>query len=497
MSNAVAGDGVTVASGSGGLSSADVGTNQITSLGTLTLGGSGATNYNLAGATGAVIIQPLAVTLSGERPYDGTAVASASLLTILTNDDGTNLGLSGTAQLAGPGAGLENIIDFSPLMLTGSAATNYTLEGASGTVTIDPLLLTITPNPTNKAYGQTLIFDPTSFAVSGTLLGSESVSAVTLASPGSAVNAPVAGSPYPIFASGAVGVGGFEASNYQITYNTNLLTVGPLTVILDGSRSYDATTNAEATILSISNAVPGDDVNLASGTAGLASANAGTNVITSLGTLVLGGATSGNYTLAGANGSVVINPLPVTLSGARPYDGTSSVDASLLTILTNYDGTNLSLSGTALLASSGAGLENIVDFSGLLLSGSAATNYTLTDASGTVAIGPIAVILEGARTYDGSTNALATSLEVSNALAGDLVTVASGSGGLASADVGTNIITSLGTLALGGPQGSNYTLAGAGGAVTISPLPVTLTGTRPYDGTNTTDASVLTIEIQL
>jgi hypothetical protein len=78
------------------------------------------------------------------------------------------------------------------------------------------------------------------------------------------------------------------------------------------------------------------------------------------------------------------------------------------------------------------------------------------------------VVLTGTRAYDGTTNAAFGILSVSNAVSGDNVTVASGSGGLSAAAVGTSSITSPGSLALGGTAAGNYTLTGAGGSVIIT-----------------------------
>src|SRR5208282_992775 len=112
----------------------------------------------------------------------------------------------------------------------------------------------------------------------------------------------------------------------------------------------------------------------------------GTNAITSVGTLALGGTAAGNYTLIGASGAVVVTPLPVILTGTRPYDGTATALASILTISNNLDGANLTLTGSATLAGASVALQDITDFTGLALGGAAATNYTLTGASGSVTI---------------------------------------------------------------------------------------------------------------
>jgi hypothetical protein len=214
---------------------------------------------------------------------------------------------------------------------------------------------------------------------------------LTLTSSGGVSNAPVSGSPYTIIPSAAVAASGatnFNPANYTITYNTNSLTVNPLPVILTGTQVYNSTTNAYASTLSVSNKVSGDDVSVTNGPGGMASADIGTNTITSLGSLALAGSTSGNYSLAGASGSVIVTPLEVTLIGTRPYDGTNDASSSILTVVTNYDGANLTLaSGNAVLASANVGVQPIVSVGTLALGGSADGNYTLTGATlGTVTI---------------------------------------------------------------------------------------------------------------
>ncbi len=108
-----------------------------------------------------------------------------------------------------------------------------------------------------------------------------------------------------------------------------------------------------------------------------------------------GGTESNNYTLSEAGGSVIVTPLPVVLTGTRLYDGTATAQASILTISNDLDGADLTLSGSATLADTNAGSQSVTDFTGLALNGSAATNYTLTGASGSVTIisTPLAVTL--------------------------------------------------------------------------------------------------------
>src|SRR5678815_5777978 len=90
-----------------------------------------------------------------------------------------------------------------------------------GTLTVDKAGLDITADDRTKTYGQTVTFAGTEFSSTG-LLNSDAVSSVTLASAGAAATATVAGSPYDITASNAVGTG---LGNYTITYHKGTLTV--------------------------------------------------------------------------------------------------------------------------------------------------------------------------------------------------------------------------------------------------------------------------------
>src|SRR5439155_19330399 len=72
-----------------------------------------------------------------------------------------------------------------------------------------------------KIYGQTVTFLGTEFTTNG-LASGDSVTSVTLTSAGAAATATVAGSPYSIVPSAAVGTG---LSNYNITYVNGSLTV--------------------------------------------------------------------------------------------------------------------------------------------------------------------------------------------------------------------------------------------------------------------------------
>ena len=147
-----------------------------------------------------------------DRIVTATAVASSG---------GTISG--GSTQWAGTIATFK--ANTSTLGLSGSAATNYTWVGATGSVTVTPKALTVTATNQSKTYGQTMTFGSgaTQFTSSG-LLNGETIGSVTLACGGGGATAGVAGSPYPLMP-GAATEGTFAANNYAIQYVAGTLTV--------------------------------------------------------------------------------------------------------------------------------------------------------------------------------------------------------------------------------------------------------------------------------
>ncbi len=104
----------------------------------------------------------------------------------------------------------------------GGSTSNYVFSYVSGTLTINPAALTITPNNQTKTVGTTFNFTGTEFTTSG-LINGDTVTNVTLNSSGASAGAAVG--TYDITGSEATGTG---LGNYTITYNTGTLTVNGL-----------------------------------------------------------------------------------------------------------------------------------------------------------------------------------------------------------------------------------------------------------------------------
>ena len=293
------------------------------SQGTLTLTSANG-DYVIAFATplsNAYVINPLALTLSGSRAYDGTTGAAAASLAFGNNLDGANLTLSGTGTLTGKDVGSYGFVSSAGLSLGGSAAANYTLVNiaANGsTVTITPAALTVSPLANqSKIYGTN---DPTLlFSVSG-LEGSDGASLLTgaLSRSGFGTLAGEQAGNYAII-SGDLSAG----SNYAISLTAQNFAINPAPLKLaanaqsktygtnDPNLTYAATGLVNATV----DGVALNDTGVLTGS--LSRTQYGTVAGEQVGGYAIGqGSVSANanYTLSFTGNTLTINPAALTVA---------------------------------------------------------------------------------------------------------------------------------------------------------------------------------------
>ena len=460
------------------------GTTTSTNAGNYLLSGSeaSASGYIITyGATAVdLTVNPLAVTLTGSRTYNGGTSIAAGSLTLTNGVSGAtaaSIGLTGTGTVASANvsAGAQ------ALNLTGLSVSNsnYTVTGGSGTATINPLAVTLTGSQTYNGLT----------TVTAALTASNKVSGDTLT---------VTGTPTGTLASANAGAEAMSSlsglslsnSNYTLTGGTGTVTVNPLAVTLTGTQTYNGLTGALASGLTVTNAIAGDTVGLA-GTGVLASKNAGSEALTSTAGALSGlSVSNSNYTVTGASGTVDV--LRLALSGTIGT-GSSTYGSTLAPGTANF--TNAVAGdalGTATIAVNTAGLTStsghltagthtgIETVSGL--SGADAGNYTFAGVTGNYTVTPLALggtIGAGSSTY-GSALAPGTA-SLTGSIGGDVLgtaTVGVNTAGLTSTSghliAGTH--TGIETVnALGGADASNYTFASVTGTYTVSPL--SLSGT--------------------
>jgi hypothetical protein len=232
------------------------------------------------------------------------AVTATTLPSVAVSGGGITPGTTASLQIVS--GELDLVVSLLPTTTTFSSSVNPSTYG--GSVTFTATLKTNGVTVGNAASNYVFKVDGVALATSVVTGGSATFTTTNLTAAAHSLTAE--------YSSDAI---------YASSTNSPALTqtVNPLAVGLTGTRAYDATTNVAFGILSVTNVVGSDIVTVASGTGGMAGKNVGSQAITSVGTLALGGAQAPNYTLAGAVGLVSISPAGVFVSviSSSPTNG--------------------------------------------------------------------------------------------------------------------------------------------------------------------------------
>ncbi|HEY4215254.1 MAG TPA: YDG domain-containing protein [Steroidobacteraceae bacterium] len=497
--------------GSGTLVSKNVGTQNFSSQGTLSLnanGGATATNYTLVGGTDWVKITPAPLTVSGatghDKVYDGntSAVVSGATLNGVLGSDSVTLGNDASGHFDDKNVGTTKTI-VTAMAVTGADAGNYSLAQPSNvTGNITASHITVTATGQNKQYDATTSDNP--ILNSAGVIAGDSVSFTGSASFDTAdVGTSKAVSVLSIASAGT------DAHNYILDNSTASTTadITPRVLNLSGTRVYDATTNAYAILFGNGDGtiagVAGQTLTL-TGTGALSSKNVNSaQTFASFGTLALGDGTNGglgsNYTLLGGTDRVNITPAQLTVINTavtpKTYDGTAAADLTGATLqgVLGSDHVSLGNASTGTFSDKNIGVNKAVT-TAMTIGDTDGGNYTLTQPTllGTISSKTITVTAAGVdKYYDGSTVAT-VNLGSSQLAPGDNITFTDTSAAFASKDAAAGISIDVQGIQAAGTGAGNYTLANgtATTSATIKPKVINLIGTRVYDNGLDADASL-------
>lgn len=341
-----------------------------------------------------------------DKTYDGTTSATVER-TLAGTVSGDDVGVAGgTPTFADADVGTNKTVTVTGLTLTGNDAGNYVLSGTTAMTTAD-----ITSAGVTVTSGLTAI----SKAYDGTTTATLNSNAVALAG----------------IAAADLGSVSLSTNGYTADFDTAIVGTGKSVTVSGLSLVGDAASNYALTQPVLSADITAGEITVASGLAALAKIYDGTT------TAAL---SSNNVVLAGIVAADVGNVDLSTNGYAADFD-TASV-----------------------------GVGKPVSVSGLTLTGTAASNYTLTApilaadisaAEVTVASGLSAL----SKIYDGTVAATLSSNAVvlSGVVAADLANVALSTNGYTAsfetAAVGTGKTVTVGGLGLSGTAASNYDLA--------------------------------------
>jgi hypothetical protein len=372
--------------------------------------------------------------------------------------------------------------------VSGEVNVTITATDAAGNVGSETLVVDVAKRgltvsgitATDKTYDRTVFaaIDTTSALLVGAALG-DTITLDVSGATGVFLTATV-GTGKTVQVSG-ITISGTNSEHYELAQPTASADIESATLTVVGitaaDKTYDGSTTADVSYAGalLVGVEAGDTVVLdSSGASGaFVSPFPGLRAVNVSG-LAIGGADSGNYTLAAVATAATITSKTLTVTGLtaadKVYDRTTTATFSGTGVLVGVEtGDSVALDtslAVANFADRDVGPAKTVTITGLALSGAQAAGYQLTDPTATAAITAKPLTITGvnvaAKTYDATTTA---TLDVSGAalvgvVTGDTVTVsaASATATFDTATVGVGKPVTVSGLALGGADAGNYTL---------------------------------------
>ncbi len=358
----------------------------------ITLSGGAATNYTFNTAdTGLLSIQPKALTITaddlGKTYGSGHAFAGTELTSVgLVNGDrvtSANIGSTGAPSGATVGS-----YDININSAVGTGLGNYTITYVKGALTVGQKAITVTANNRSKTYGETLALGVAQFSTAtGALVGSDSITGVTLISDGAGGTAN-AGS-YDIIPSTAVGTG---LSNYTISYAKGTLNVSPKALTItahSASKTYGDALTFTGSEFTASGLVNGDQVTSVTLTSAGAAATAPAGSHDILPSAAVGPRLD-NYSISYTKGTLNVGAKDLTItanSASKTYGDVIVFNGSEFATsgLANEDDVvSVTLTSAGAAATAAAGEHNITPSAAV---GTSLENYSISYVKGVLTVG--------------------------------------------------------------------------------------------------------------
>ncbi len=516
ISNIANGDLVSLSAGTAQTADKNVGIDKpFISFSGLALTGASADNYTLTGVSGKGSISKAPLTLSGitaaNKVYDSTTFATVSTLNALYTGllSGDTVTVSSTGTFNDKNAGNNKTVTLNS-SYSGADVNNYSIKDQQSTtanISKAPLTLSGITAASKKYDATTDATVNTTNAIYSGLLGSD---IVKLSATGVFENKNAGTNKTVILTSNYTGA---DVGNYSITDQASTradISKASLTIsgITASNKVYDGSTVATVNTANAvySGLLPKDAVTV-NATGVFGDANVGLNKTVTL-TSNYSGADVGNYTITDQTSTltnIIERMVSITLAGSKVYDGTVNFTTAQLGISNVLSGDSVSLSaGTAQTADKNVGIDKtLVSFSGLALTGASAANYTLTGVTGKGTINAANLNINAvtdSKSYDGKTSSAGV-VTYAGLQTGDTLT------GLSQSFASKNVLGALGStlnvndgyVLTDGNGGKNYNIVSKPAAGTITQATLNLnavTDSKPYDGTNSSIATVTPIGLQ-
>lgn len=499
---------VTIAISNSG-NAATAGTNSYTITPSAATGGTfNPANYNITYTTNVLKVTPAPLTITAtsmSKPYGvATNVGSGSAaFTYSGEQNSQTIGTVTITATSTPVNGLSSNAPVGSYVLTPSAATggnfqatNYTITYVPGTLTVTPVVLTITANA-SRAYGNTNPVVLPASDYSG-FVNNESPTNSDLAGMLELTTDATTNSPVGVYQL-TNNIGTLTSTNYTFNLVNGTLTVTNAPLILTGSNAvttYGTVPMVGGTIFGVMN---GDDITATWSTPDTVMTPAGTYTNYILPTLSDPNDVLSNYFVVTNAGTLVVQPAPLAVGAdalTKVYGQTLTLGAGS-TQFTNSALENGETIGSVTLSSDGADMTAQVTntpYALLITNATGGTfnpsNYAITYIPSTLTVTPAPLTVSA----DNKTQAYGSAVppftvSYSGFAPGDSASSgaisgspALGSGVTAASPIGAYVISnSIGTL-----MSTNYTFTFVDGTDTVTAAPLTITAnnqTKTYGQT--------------
>ncbi len=452
-------------------------------------GGLTATNYAISytNAVLGITTAPLSVSANNDgKTYDGLAYNGGNGVVYNGFVNGETSAVLGGAVTYGGNS--QGAVDAGNYAITpgGLSSNNYNISYLDGQLSVAPAPLMVTANDAGKTYDGLAYSGGNGVSYSGLVNGeTEAVLGGALTYSGSSQGAIDVGD-YVITP------GGLSSGNYLIDYSDGMLTVNPaaLTVTAnDAGKIYDGAAWSGGNGVTYSGLVNGETEAVLGGALTYSGSSQGA---IDVGDYVItpGGLTSGNYTIAYADGLLAIDKALLTITAnnsSKTYDGKAYRGGNGVRYSGFAEGDGVSsLDGSLIYLGSSQGAVDAGTYA-ISPGGMTGKNYTIIYVDGELAIGAAQLAItaiDASKTYDGLAWSGGNGVSYSGFIGDDTEAVLDGaltwSGDAQGAvNAGSYAITP------GGLDSDNYSISFIDGQLTVDPAALSViakNASKTYDG---------------
>jgi uncharacterized repeat protein (TIGR02543 family) len=435
----------------------------------------------------------------GSKTYDGTALTDQGYeITSGSLNEGDSLSSvkvdgtitdAGTQTATASGAVIKNG--------TKDVTANYNITYEPGTLTVDPVPVTITAKNDHKMYDGTALTN-SGYDVTGNFVGSDGLADVTVSGSRTFVGTSANTVDSYTFKEGT------KASNYAVTKVNGTLTIDQASIAIavtadNAEKAYDGTALTKGTYTTAGDLASGDKITGV--TVSGQQIDAGTGLNVPAGAVIMHGDTdvSENYVVTYNKGSLKVTPAAVELtagSKTRAYDGTALIYNSYSITKGQFYGNDGLASVTVSGSQTTVGTSANTISAHSLKEGTKAGNYNITYKPGTLEITQASIpvtITAGSleAPYSGAAISTNNYSITSGKLAGnDRISSVTVSGSRKDAGSSDNIASD--AVIMNGTENvtANYQITYLPGTLKVTPISVELTAnsaSKEYDGIALTD----------